>query len=786
MNKSQAVPIYTSSKEAAAVYIKGMAAISLLSLLLSRAYLLENTMPFGVAFFGAALLNRCFPIPVLIAAVLGIISIGGLALSYKYMIMLGLVYLVIGVFFRQKALKRHMVSLVIALSILCTSMLWLNLAAHYAPYDVFIVGFEALAGGILVYIFDYAIQVLTNWDKAGRISREDAICTAITIAIAITGLGTLRVWHISIKIVVLAAGVLVSGYTGGVSAGSAAGALLGVTSGLMTTRATAMIGVFSFAGLLSGTFKELGRAGSILGFIIGSAILSFYIDGSVVPVISMEELLAASLLFVVIPGRFLDRLSNTMSLESIRPRNGELYNVRAKEITSVRLKEFAKVFGQLSATFDHVSFKEDFIGSPGLNRLFDGICSRVCKDCSFYKTCWEKEFYVTYQSVFELLSHAEEKGRVEIKNMPPQLRKKCIKPANLIEAVNYLFDLFRINHKWQIKMEECRNLVSQQLDGMGKVIENLAQDIDMRIRFNERLEKNIYNALNKQGVDVSRITVVENSCKRLEVYLDKKSCYGCRECVKKVIPVVSAVTGRKFNKPGFVCNIKNEVCSIKLAEAQKYNATTGICTGPKAESQVSGDNYTFMELREHQYLIALSDGMGTGTQASMESSTTINMLEQLLEVGYDHDLAVKTINSILMLKSPEDSFSTLDITLIDLYTGEAKAIKIGAPPTYIKRGDQVRVVSSSSLPVGIIDRIDFHTKKITLAEGDFIIMVTDGIVDACKGQEKDEWIMDLLKHTNNRNPQEVARIIFEKAMEYYGGQPQDDMTVIVSKVWENI
>ncbi len=334
-------------------------------------------------------------------------------------------------------------------------------------------------------------------------------------------------------------------------------------------------------------------------------------------------------------------------------------------------------------------------------------------------------------------------------------------------------------------MEDCRNLVSQQLQGMSHVINSLAGEIDIKYSFNEKLEKSISRGLSRQGVRVSRVSVLEKPGKGLEVYLYKKSCYGCRECVKKVVPVISAVTGKKFGKPGYVCSIRDGMCSLKLVEARKFNVTTEVCTAPKADSQVSGDNYTFAELRDNQYLVALSDGMGTGEQASMESSTAVNMLEQLLEVGYDHDMTVRTINSILMLKSPGDSFSTLDLVIIDLYSGEARAIKIGAPPTYIKRGEEVKVIASSSLPMGIIDSIEFHTKKLSVNGDDFIIMVTDGVVDAHGDKGKEEWIADLLRETGNRNPKEVARIIFERALEYYNGQARDDMTVIVSKVWEN-
>ena len=607
MNKSQASFAYASSGNM--VHVKSLLTVNLLGLLLSRAFVLEGAMPFGTAFFSAALLNRGTAVTVFLSAAAGIISTAGLEKSYRHMAAMGLVFLVLRIYGRKKVPNRQGASLVTSFLMLGTSVFWMYLSGGFVPMDVFSIGFEALAGGILVYIFDYAFAVFLD-PKKGRISREEAICAAVTMAIAVSGIGALRVWHISVKTMVLAAVIMTAAHSGGAAVGSAAGVLLGITSGLMTTRAAAMIGVFSFAGLLSGTFRELGRAGSIVGFIIGSSILSLFIGGPV-PAINMEEMLAASLVLVLIPGRVLEDLSRIMDREWKTSLKQASIDTKTGEFISVRLKELAGVFGQLSATFSDVSFKEDFLGNSGLNKLFDGICGRVCKNCSFYKTCWGKEFFMTYQSVFELLGAAEEKGRVELKHMPPPLRKKCIKPDDLLEAVNYLFDLFRINYKWQLKMEDCRNLVSQQLEGMASVVENLAGEIDMNFSFNEKLERSVSSGLSRQGIEISRVTAVEKPGKGLEIYLDKKPCYGCRECAKKVVPAVAAVTGKKFGKPGYVCNIRNGVCSLKLVEARRFNVTTGVCTAPKAGSQVNGDNYTFVELRDNQYLIALSDGMGT-------------------------------------------------------------------------------------------------------------------------------------------------------------------------------
>ncbi len=784
MNRSQAVSAYIPPRSVA--HIRTLLTVNLIAFLISRAFILENAMPFGIAFFSVTLLNRYRPIPVFFSTTLGIISVAGLKGSYKYMIMMGILYIILHLIFRKRDLKKQGTSLITFSVMFGVSMLWLNIFGTYSIFDILIIGFEALAGGMLVYIFHYAFGIIKEWGKNHYISREEIICTAVAIAVAVSGVGALRVWHITIKVAIMTLLITISAYNGGAAVGSAAGALFGLTSGLMGTQAAAMAGVFSFGGLLAGTFRELGRAGSVLGFIIGSSILNLYVGGSPLSVIGMEELLIGSVLFMLIPGFVLEGLS-FITGDHVKIHNNRIpYHIKAKEFAMIRLKEFATVFSQLSATFNDISFREDYLDIHSLDRLIDNICNRVCRDCSLRKICWKKDFYMTYKEIFELMCTAEEMGQIGEEHIPPGLKKRCLRPRDLTDMVNYYFELFKINHKWQLKMEDCRNLVSQQLGGMAGVIENLVGEMNVKLNFNGKHEDDIHDALIKEGIEIFNTVVIEKPGRGLEVYLEKKACFGCRECIKKVIPVVATITAKQFKKAGYLCDIRKGLCALKLVEKQRFNVSTGVYTAPKKENQINGDNYTFMELKEQQYLIALSDGMGTGAGASIESSTAINMLEQLLGVGYDYEMALRTINSIMMLKSFDDSFSTLDIALVDLYNGDAKIIKTGAPPTYIKRGDGVKVLAASSLPMGIVDKADYYTKKFSVKEGDFIVMVTDGIVEACKETDDGDWVAGILKTIDNRNPQEIARIIFEKTLEYYDGHPEDDMTVMVSKVWRNL
>jgi len=186
-----------------------------------------------------------------------------------------------------------------------------------------------------------------------------------------------------------------------------------------------------------------------------------------------------------------------------------------------------------------------------------------------------------------------------------------------------------------------------------------------------------------------------------------------------------------------------------------------------------------------KYILALSDGMGTGQAASSQSKVAISLLEQFMETGFDQDTAIKLINSILVLKSDDDSFATIDLSAIDLYDGKIEFVKIGAAPTFIKRQNKVEVVKTVSLPAGILSDIDTELVSKNADNGDFIIMVTDGIIDSFKLEEGGEQnLIKFIEDIDSINPQGIADLILAEACSKCKDKPVDDMTVLVAKVWK--
>ena len=181
----------------------------------------------------------------------------------------------------------------------------------------------------------------------------------------------------------------------------------------------------------------------------------------------------------------------------------------------------------------------------------------------------------------------------------------------------------------------------------------------------------------------------------------------------------------------------------------------------------------------------ISDGMGSGPQADQESSATVELIKKFTGSGFKKMTAINTINSIMGIKFNEDEkFSTLDLSSIDLYEGEINFIKMGAAASFIKRGDDIIVIRSKTLPIGILDKPDIDITDKRIINGDFIVMVSDGVLDCDSGSTGNfQWMVEFLRKLDCTDPKEMCQVIIDKAKEISGGKVKDDMTVVVEKVY---
>ena len=203
----------------------------------------------------------------------------------------------------------------------------------------------------------------------------------------------------------------------------------------------------------------------------------------------------------------------------------------------------------------------------------------------------------------------------------------------------------------------------------------------------------------------------------------------------------------------------------------------------KKGEKYSGDNYTFCESPGNQVVMSLSDGMGSGETAARESKQVVELTEQLLETGFSPRAALKLVNTVLLLAGPEQHPATLDLSCVDLHTGVLEAMKLGAVPTFIIGEEGVEIMEAGEVPMGILSGVEPVLMSRKLWEGDRIVMVSDGVLDALPGDDKEQAMQQYLESVEEMGPQELADQVLDFAVSFIPA-PRDDMTVLTAGIWK--
>ena len=206
-------------------------------------------------------------------------------------------------------------------------------------------------------------------------------------------------------------------------------------------------------------------------------------------------------------------------------------------------------------------------------------------------------------------------------------------------------------------------------------------------------------------------------------------------------------------------------------------------TATKNNSEISGDSFIQTKLRDGKYMMAISDGMGSGPRAKKSSSTVIKMLKRLLTTGFDKDISIGLINSSVNLNSSEETYATIDISVFNDNTGNIEFIKNGACPTFIKSGNNVEVVKAISLPAGIVEDIDLVVYDKDLKGGEILVMCSDGILESNEElTNKEIWVKELLENIETDDIQRIADILLQESIDNGLGIAKDDMTILIARV----
>lgn len=265
-----------------------------------------------------------------------------------------------------------------------------------------------------------------------------------------------------------------------------------------------------------------------------------------------------------------------------------------------------------------------------------------------------------------------------------------------------------------------------------------------------------------------RVVQMKKLSELYSTYLDNRSLLAGQ--FDMMSQMLDDVRWRIMGKAGRVSSGKIE---MKIAISQ--------CA---ASGNINGDCCGWQELDDGRIVMVVSDGMGKGKKAAAESLMVTKTMIGLLKAGVSTDMALKMINTIMMIKDNEDSYATLDMVIVDKHTSKAKFYKIGAAPTLIRRKSNVEEVKLSAVPLGIVNGIKVKYVEAALKKDDWIIMMSDGISDGAESRISGALhnIKETTAKVRSADPQTMGDLILNRAIDGYMGKERDDMTVMVARV----
>ena len=668
---------------------------------------------------------------------------------------------------------------------------------QFLIYDLLVAITVSMVVYIFYKIFVNALGLITNYNEKMAFSIEEVLASSLLASIALCALQDIQILGFSIRNVLSIFIVLVLGWKNGILVGTTAGATIGVTLGIIANSEPMVVASYAISGMIAGILNRFGKIGVICGFVLGNVVLSYVSNGLISNLIVFKEILIAGVALLAVPRNINLKIENIIGENKFLPIGVNRGLNKSKETVS-KLNNVSKMVNEMANTYKDVAAtvvdeqdikeknKQTFIAellnnieNMKENILYDSIENVEGKIVDeIFNKLLEKQF-IKEKDLIKILA----KNNNYVVGFGEDEEKLDRDIEKMTQAINSAYRIGKMNFAWSARLKEEKQNFESQLKGVSKAISNIAKNLDeenyAQELFDDKKEQ-IALILKQKEILLQEISITKKDGGRfnVELYIEQNDRNDIKDIIlnilNKVLEEKMCVIEEK--------SVKKENCTkYVFMSDDKYILDIGHSIAIKDNMPVSGDSILNTKLKDGKYLIAISDGMGSGPEARKSSQIVTSMLKRLLNSGFERNTSISLINSSLLNVSDE-VFATLDIAIIDLYKGTIEFIKNGACPTYIKNSKRTQVIKSRTLPTGVVKEVSADVFDKDIEENDLIVMVSDGILDSnIEYKNKELWVKYLIEDINILNPQKVADIILNESIDNNFGKVKDDMSVIVCK-----
>ncbi|NLT40721.1 MAG: SpoIIE family protein phosphatase [Clostridiales bacterium] len=751
-----------------AVYSAAAAAArAALGFMLARAEIFGGAAPFGVGYAASAGLN-----------LQGLIAICGAAGGYWSLesvtgtLLTACVFILFALklFLRGTALARTSWAMpaVSGTAYLCALLPYI-ISRHWPPGEAvyFCTGIILSAGS--AYFYSEALKPPAGHTEEEERNRREVSILILLMTALMSLSGVTLMANISLGRLLATLAVMVAARSGGTGWGSTCGICAGLAMDTALNDTPFFSMAYAFSGMLSGVFRWRSRLTFTVTYVLASAVAALWAFGSTMRITIFYETFVASVLFFIVPE---GKLPSVSRLFPEKEENSGAQMLR--DYSRYRLEKTARAFRELYEAMSRAFASPKKNNSADPASIFTSAAERACKKCRKASICWGTNSMATHAAMNDAMQRILSRGSAAEQDFPTWFKKDCTAFPEYLSAVNEELRLMLERRSINARQRENDKLLCRQYSELSHILTDCAEEFSTELTFDTQAEKKLKKLISSKGLN-ARGSVFRGEHGRLHAEIEGEDlpsasdADGFKSEIEKQLGIrlclpeeIKGSFGRRF-------------CFL---EAEPLKAIAGAAAGKRAGEKVSGDSATYFKTPEGLLYVLLSDGMGSGEGAAEESRMTLCVLERFLKAGVSAEIALRTVDSALLLKNREEgAFATLDLLRLNLFTGEADLFKFGAAPTYVKRGRSVTKIGRNSFPIGsgCLRKIPERT-RLVLDAGDYVVMTSDGLSD----RDDDAWLVDMLREYHGSSPRELAASLLAEGARRSGAA--DDITAYVFKL----
>ena len=632
---------------------------------------------------------------------------------------------------------------------------------------------EAVLSGAAAYFISVSVQLADEKRGISAYTRQETASLVMTGCVLILAFGSLTFENISLGRIIAITAVLLCARYGGVNGGAVCGIATGAVFSIASRAQGFVCSGFAFGGLIAGMFAPVGKLGCAIAFLISNGIMSLAFGQNTQLAAVLIESLIGSVVFMILPKEVGNIISPVFSNE----KNSSLGETLRKNIV-MRLDFASKAIYNVRNDVNSVSDKLKDLYSPSFSVVCENVEKEVCNNCGLKTYCYEHRQGVTRDDFFRLEELLEAQGRISESDVEDAFVKNCCKKGEIARSMNLNYREYLSAIEAQRRVSDVRGVVAGQFSGVSDILSDLSDEFKNTMRCDLDSSERIISALSALGaIPVECICLVSDGG-RMSVELELSSKGDSKLSKGTIMREVSKCCGRRFDLPTVTC--EGDRIRAALCEMPVYDVEIGSDQHIANNGKLCGDCLDYFNDGFGKTYALVCDGMGTGGRAAVDGNMAVSVMGRLLRSGLSADSSLQIVNSALMVKSEDESLSTLDLTGVDLYTGKVTLKKAGAPATFVRKNGRVMVREMPSLPVGILNGVKFSSDTVNLSSGDMVVMVSDGVIT---GDEK--WLEKLIRSWNEGSTQELARAVVDEAIKRRGDSPDDDITALAIRITDN-